>query len=419
MKGKTQGTSFIHTRRGFAFRAHPSTMRLLVALLLCMTVFPLSAKKKESIYESWAIRIAQSEMRHNPELWRADFVKKPKWDYTQGLVAYAMMNLYNETKDTSYLGYVQRFADYFIEPDGSIKTYQSDSYNIDRINGGKFLFLLYQKTKEERLMKAICLLRKQLDTHPRMKCGVFWHKKIYPEQVWLDGLYMGAPFYAQCIKECNEDKRLYDDVAMQFTRTDSLTIDLSTGLNYHAYDDARQQPWADPKTGHSPGFWGRSMGWYMMAMCDVLDYLPKNHPQRGRIIGNLNRLANALLLYQDQETKLWYQVPNYPGREGNYLESSCSAMFIYAFAKGARKGYLPYRFANIAKESFEGFVQHATQSNPDGTMSITRACGVAGLGGNPYRSGTYEYYIGEKVRNDDPKVVGPFILAALELNRLR
>ncbi|MBP5306789.1 MAG: glycoside hydrolase family 88 protein [Paludibacteraceae bacterium] len=418
MNGNTLNATLSGARSPFE-TGNRHILKLSIILLLLLTSVTLSAKKTKSTYEDWAIRIAQSEMRHNPELWRADFVKKPKWDYTQGLIAYAMMNLYDETKDTTYLRYVQDFADYFIEKDGTIKTYQKETYNIDRINGGKFLFLLYQKTKDERLKNAICLLRSQLDTHPRMKCGVFWHKKIYPEQVWLDGLYMGAPFYAQCIKTFKEDKNRYDDVARQFVLTDSLTIDQSTGLNYHAYDDAREQPWANKETGHSPGFWGRSMGWYMMAMCDVLDYLPKNHPDRARIIANLNRLANALLLYQDKQTKLWYQVPNYPGREGNYLESSCSAMFIYAYAKGARKGYLPYRFVGIAKEAFEGFVQNATQTNADGTTSITRACGVAGLGGTPYRSGTYEYYIGEKVLNDDPKVVGPFILAALELNKLR
>lgn len=390
----------------------------IAALAICATVSLTASAKKDNKYIDWAEKVAQSEMKHNPELWRADFVKKPKWDYTQGLVALAITEMYKTTKDTAYLNYVTEFKDFFVKEDGSIETYKLETYNIDRVNGGKFLFALYDITKEEKLMKAICLLRKQLDTHPRMKCGVFWHKKIYPEQVWLDGLYMGAPFYAQFIKRCNEDKAKFDDVAKQFVLADSLTLDKATGLNIHAYDDARQQPWADKVTGHSPNFWGRSMGWYMMAMVDVLDYLPKSHPSRKTIIANFNRLSNALLKYQDKESGLWYQVPNFPVREGNYLESSCSIMFIYAFAKGARKGYLPKEFKTIAKESFDKFTKSATITNADGTTSITKACGVAGLGGTPYRSGTYEYYIGEKQRNDDPKVVGPFILAALELSKL-
>lgn len=389
---------------------------VLMAMCLVMTL-PTMAKKRENKYLGWAEKVAKSEMVHNPQLWRADFVKKPKWDYTQGLVAMSILDLYKETKDTAYFNYVKEFTDFFVHDDGSIETYKLETYNIDRVNGGKFLLDYYDMTKEEKVKKAACLLRSQLNTHPRMKNGVFWHKKIYPEQVWLDGLYMGAPFYAECIKRFKEDKKNYCDIVKQFVLADSLTVDSATGLNFHAYDDARQQPWADKTTGHSPNFWGRSMGWYMMAMVDVLDYLPKKTEGRERIIQNLNRLAEALLKYQDKDTGLWYQVTNFPGREGNYLESSCSIMYIYAMAKGARKGYLPQKFRTIAEESFDKFVKNATQTNADGTTSITRACGVAGLGGKPYRSGTYEYYIGEKQRNDDPKVVGPFILTALELNK--
>lgn len=393
--------------------------KILTLLLLSLTIASCaSAKKmKKSEYKDWAIKIAQSEIKHNPELWRADFLKKPKWDYTQGLIAMSMLEVFEATKDSTYFKYVKAFSDFFIAEDGSILTYKLDTYNIDRINGGKFLFDMYRLTKEEKYLKAIRLLRSQLDTHPRMKSGVFWHKKIYPEQVWLDGLYMGAPFYAECIQELKENKENYNDVAKQFILADKYTIDTITGLCYHAYDDAKAQAWANKENGHSPHFWGRSSGWYMMAMVDVLDFLPKNHIGRKQIIANLNRLSEALLKYQDKETKMWYQVTDLVDREGNYVESSCSSMYIYAMAKGARKGYLPKKFRKIAKEAFEGLTKNATQTNPDGTTSITKACGVAGLGGKPYRSGTFEYYISEPIRNDDPKVVGPFILAALELSK--
>ncbi len=398
-------------------------------ILLCFVVLcsaAVSAKKNQSAKPagavspsalSWAVIIANSEIKHNPELWQADFLKKPKWDYTQGLVAKAMLETFEATGDSAYFNYVKTFADFFINDEGGILTYKLSDYNIDRLNGGKFLFDLYRLTKEEKYLKAIKLLRGQLDTHPRVAQGGFWHKKIYPQQMWLDGLYMGAPFYAQCVVEFNEPANLFDDIALQFVLVDSVTLDPATGLNYHAWNASREQRWADSITGQSPHFWSRSIGWYMMAMVDVLDFLPKNHSQRAQIIANLNRLAEALLKFRDEKTGMWYQVTNFPGREGNYLESSGSTMFVYAYAKGARKGYLPEKFKEIAVKSFYGLTEYSTQKNKDGTTSITHACSVAGLGGNPYRDGSYGYYISEPVRNDDPKVVGPFILAALELNK--
>ena len=389
----------------------------LLTLLSIFLFANLSFARNKQDYINWAHTIAKSEMTRNAHLWQADFQKKPKWDYTQGLVAQAILATYQVTSDTSLLRYVDEFADFFVNEDGTIKTYVLDSYSLDRVNGGKFLFDYYELTKKDKYLKAVKLLRSQLDTHPRMSNGVFWHKKVYPEQVWLDGLYMADPFYARCINKLKEDKKLYDDVALQFILTDSLTLDTVTGLNYHAYNDDRKQPWADKTKGHSPNFWGRAIGWYMMAMVDVLDYMPKRHPARKQIIKNFNRLTDALLAVRDPATKMWYQVPNIPDSTGNYTESSCTAMFIYAIAKGARMKYYNNNewYAHQARTSFEGLISNATIKNPDGTITISKACGVAGLGGTPYRSGTFDYYITEPIRNDDPKVVGPFILAALEL----
>lgn len=393
------------------------TFKFIALALILMLSNACAQKETTNNYTQWAKTIADSEIQHNPELWQADFLKKPKWDYTQGLVAKSMLQLFEETKDSSYYNYVKTFADFFIDNDGNILTYKLESYNIDRINGGKFLFDMYNYTKDEKYIKAIKLLRSQLDTHPRVAAGGFWHKKIYPHQMWLDGLYMGAPFYAQCIVEFDEPSNLFDDVANQFVLVDSVTLDKETGLNYHGWDESREQQWANKETGQSPNFWSRSIGWYMMAMVDVLDFLPQEHPQRPTIINNLNRLSEALLQFRDKETGMWYQVTNLPQAEGNYLESSGSTMFVYAMAKGARMGYLPEKFRQIAKESFDGLTKFSTQENEDGTTSITRACSVAGLGGNPYRDGTYEYYVNEPIRNDDPKVIGPFIMAGIELNK--
>ena len=391
---------------------------MLVATLmaLCLHAASVCASGHDRAhYTDWAVRIANSEMAHNPQLWMADFVKKPKWDYTQGLIAKAILQVYEVTEQPVYLNYVREFADYFIDSiDGTIKTYKLRDYNIDRVNGGIFLYDLSRHVPMPQYGMAIDTLRSQLDTHPRVSEGGFWHKKIYPWQMWLDGLYMGSPFYARYAAEHGQWDD-FADIANQFIVVDKHTCDTQTGLNYHGWDESKEQAWADKETGCSPHFWSRSIGWYLMAIVDVLDYMPADRPERPQLIAILNRVCNGLLPYQDKETGLWCQVTNLPEREGNYLESSGTTMFCYAMGKGARMGYLPPSFLTTARRTFDGLCEHSTQLNADGTTSITRACAVAGLGGNPYRSGTFEYYISEPVRNDDPKVVGPFILAALEL----
>jgi len=301
-----------------------------------------------------------------------------------------------------------------INESGEILTYKPTHYNIDNLNGGNFLFDMYSKTGEQKYLKALQLLRSQIDTHPRVSEGAFWHKEIYPHQVWLDGLYMGSPFYAHYAYTFKQDKD-FDDVVNQFILADKHTLDSKTGLNYHGWDESHSQIWANPKTGQSPNFWSRSIGWYVMAIVDVLDYLPANHPQRPKLIRILNRVSDALLNYQDKKTGMWYQVTNLPKRKGNYVESSGTAMFIYAFDKGAKKEYLPRKFRKVAEKAFIGMTKYSTKLNEDGTTSITRACSVAGLGGKQKRNGSFEYYMSEPIRNDDPKVIGPFIMAALEL----
>lgn len=375
--------------------------------------FSVAAKPKTD-YKLWATKIAETQMKHNPELWMSDFVKAPKWDYTQGLIAKSLTELYLFTDDKQYLDYVKTFADFFINENGEIKTYKSEDYNIDRLNGGNFLFDIYNETRDVKYLKAIELLRSQLKTHPRVAEGAFWHKKVYPHQVWLDGLYMGSPFY--CRYAAIFDKpALFDDVYRQFKIADKYTLDSKTGLNYHGWDESKTQKWANSETGQSPNFWSRSIGWYMMAIVDVLDYFPINHPNRPELILILNRLSNSLLKFQDKKTGMWYQVTNLPKKKGNYLESTGTVMYCYAMAKGANKGYLPQKFRKVAEKIFYGVIKHSTQINEDGTTSISRCCSVAGLGGTPYRDGSFEYYISELIRNDDPKAVGPFILAAIEL----
>ena len=371
--------------------------------------------KENSVGLEMAVKMAKSEMKQFPEPWTVDFNPKPVWNYTQGLIAQSMMLVYKETQNDTYYKYAKLYADKIIDATGNIAGYKVDEYNIDCLNSGKFLFDLYNKTKDERYKKVILLLRDQLKTQPRTSEGGFWHKQRYPNQMWLDGLYMGAPFYAQYAKEFNEPA-LYDDVVNQFVTIHKHTYNPKDGLNYHGWDESKTQKWANPVTGCSPNFWGRAMGWYAVALVDVLDFLPKEHKGRAKILEILNQVVVGIQKYQDPKTGLWYQVLDQGNREGNYLEATCSSMFVYALLKASRKGYIPDSYKTIAVKGYNGILKNLIKDNGDGTISLTKCCSVAGLGGNPYRDGSFEYYIKEPVRDNDAKGVGPFIMASIEFN---
>jgi len=363
----------------------------------------------------WSERMAQTLMKKHPNAFEIDDKTEPKWDYVHGLVMTSFEELYKKTNNQTYYDYLKGYADATISPDGSIPSYSMEKYNIDMIVSGNIMFFLYDKTKEEKYLKAMQTMRDQLQNQPRTSEGGFWHKKIYPNQMWLDGLYMGSPFYARYTSKYENGKQL-DDVAKQFELIQKNLLDSKTGLLYHGWDESKEMAWSNKETGTSPNFWSRSLGWYAMALVDALDYFPENHPKRGELILYLNSLSNTLLKYQ-HSSGLWYQVTDQGDREGNYLEASGSAMFAYAFAKGANKGYLPKEFKNHATKAFDGLTRDLMQITPEGYTILTQVCAVAGLGGKPFRDGSYDYYINERKKDNDPKATGPFILAALELNR--
>ncbi|OOG74231.1 glycoside hydrolase family 105 protein [Flavobacterium sp. A45] len=363
----------------------------------------------------WSDKMALTLMKRYPEAYMIDNAKTPKWDYVHGLVLHSFEELYKKNPDPKYAAYIRDYVDNFVQNDGTIKTYELEKYNIDMVVAGRLLFNLYSTSKEEKYLKAMQLLRKQLEEHPRTQSGGFWHKKIYPNQMWLDGLYMGEPFYAQYTVEFEKGKNL-DDVAKQFEQIQLHATDPKTGLLYHGWDESKQMPWANKETGNSPNFWSRALGWYAMALVDALDYFPKDHPKQKDLVRYLNNVSSSLAKYQDK-SGLWYQVTDKVGEKGNYLEGSGSSMFAYAFAKGANKGYLPSKYKKLANKAFDGLTKKLIKTDSDGTITITDVCAVAGLGGNPYRDGSYEYYINEVKKDNDPKATGPFILAALELNR--
>lgn len=366
----------------------------------------------------WSVRMTQSEMARCPESWQLDFQPRLKWDYCHGLELQAMLDVYDRYGDRKVFDYALSYADTMIHADGSIETYKLQEYNIDRLNSGKFLFRIYEQTGNPKYKAALDLLRSQLDTHPRNDDGGFWHKKIYPNQMWLDGIYMASPFYAEYAFRNNRPQD-YADIVNQFLTVARHTYDPANGLYRHACDVSRRERWADPVTGQSAHSWGRAMGWYAMAFVDALDFIPQQQAGRDSMLVILNNIATQVKRLQDPQTGLWYQVLDKSGAPGNYLESSCSAMFVYTLFKAVRKGYIDKSYLDVALKGYQGILDNFIEVDADGLVTITKACAVAGLGGKNYRSGDYNYYINETIRNNDPKAVGPFIMASLERERLR
>jgi unsaturated rhamnogalacturonyl hydrolase len=362
----------------------------------------------------WSVRLSDSFMQQNPLVSDMPFQKRRCWNYENGCILTALERMWRKTGDPRYFDYIKRNMELFIQDDGSIDTYRIEDYNVDQINQGKTLFLLYEQTGEQKYRTAIELLMTQMKGHPRTSEGGLWHKKIYPFQMWLDGVYMTSPFITRYAAMFDAPE-WFDDAAHEILLMEHRSRDPRTGLLYHGWDESREQQWANKDTGCSPHFWGRAIGWYMMAVVDVLDDLPIDHLKRGQIIGIFHRLSEAVMRVQDQASRLWYQVLDQGGEEGNYLEASGSAMFVYALAKGARKGYLSDAAQHAARQGFQGLLDLCVEQDPDETLHVGRICSVAGLGGSPYRDGSFAYYIGEPVRRDDPKGFAPMVMACLEL----
>ena len=385
-----------------------------IGVLLALAAMPLRAQIGE---KPMSVRMAESEMQRYPESWQLDFQSKLKWDYCHGLELGAMMDVYDRYGDRKFFDYALAYADTMVNEDGSIKKYKLTDYSLDRVNSGKILFRIYEQTKDVKYKKALDLLRSQFDGQPRNADGGFWHKKIYPHQMWLDGLYMGVPFLAEYAYR-NSRPELYQEVIKQIKLVAQHTYDPENGLYRHACDVSKTEKWADPRTGQSQHCWGRAMGWYAMAIVDALDFIPLHEEGRDSVLAILDNIAVQVKRLQSPEG-VWYQVLDKSGEPGNYLESSCSAMFIYTLFKAVRKGYLDESYLQVARRGYEGFLKEFVKVDGKGLVTVTKACAVAGLGGKNYRMGDYTYYINETIRDNDPKAVGPFILASLEWERLK
>jgi len=341
--------------------------------------------------------------------------RPPKWNYIDGCMIKAILDLYYATEEEKYFNFAKNYIDFYVDETGNIPTYSVEEYNCDQINMGKVLFDLYRGTHDERYKNAAKLLYSQVSTHPRISTGNFWHKKIYPHQVWLDGLYMVQPFYMEYENIFNEGRGCKDALA-QFKNVYEIMCDPATGLMYHGYDESREMFWADKTTGLSPNFWTRSIGWYAMALVDTAEKVEENEALQAY----LKDVLDALLKVADPETKMFYQVTNAGGQEGNYLETSGTCAIAYALMKGVRLGYLPTMYWDKGRDIFDAVAKHKLVISDD-TFVLKDICLVAGLGGMPgkgshkLRDGTYEYYISEPRVNNDAKGVAPFLFAYAEV----
>ena len=401
---------------------------------LCLTEMPYKH------YSEW---MTYSEMKRVPKSYLLDFSTKPKWSYVMGIELEGMLDTYLRYGGEDIRKYCQEYTDTMINAAGDIRGYNILDYNLDNIRTGHFVTRMYQQWPEAKNLLAMQTMMKQLKDQPRTIADkVYWHKAIYAYQVWLDGIFMGLPYRcltAPITTKPKEANAIYDDAVNQLKITYERTHDPKTGLNRHAYDETRKTFWADKETGLSQHCWGRAQGWYTMALIEVLDALPMNYNRRSEVIDLLVKDFDAILKWQDKKTGVWYQVMDSPGREGNYLESTCSAMFTYALLKAYRKGYVGAKYRDAGIKAYKGIINNFIKVNEDKTISLTNCCSVAGLGPaatdeviaamkkvnpkgsvkeNKRRDGGYAYYLSEPIRDNDAKGLGPFIWASLEMEML-
>ena len=352
--------------------------------------------------------------------WNIEKVRAGKtatsWNYVDGCMMTALLSMTEITGDSRYYDFAERFIDSFVQEDGSIRTYKEEGHSLDDINEGRVLFSLYEKTGKEKYQKAARFLRRRLDEQPRTFEGNFWHKQIYPNQVWLDGVYMAQPFAA--LYEKHLGKGDYSDIVRQIENVRAHMRDEKTGLYYHGYDASRQAFWCDKETGRSQNFWLRAIGWFSVALADLMEILPDGK-DRDSLKDIFAQLMQDVSRFADPDTGMYWQVVDQAGREGNYLESSGSSMIAYAMLKGARLQALPQSFANLGRKTFDG-IMDSCMNFSDGQMNLDHICLVAGLGpeNNRRRDGTYAYYISEPVVKNDAKGVAPFLLCYTEVKRL-
>jgi len=365
-----------------------------------------------------------------------------KWGYEEGVLLDGLAEEWHQSANGDEFRYIKAAVDKYVTKDGTIqmdasgKPFTTDEHQLDNVELGRAIMLLYRVTQDPRYYTAAKFLIGQLEQQPRAANGGYWHKSIYPNQMWLDGAYMAEPFRAEFAATFQQPKD-FDDIANQFLLMYDNMRDPESGLLRHGWDVSKQMPWADKTTGLSPEVWGRALGWYCVALLDVLDWIPEGNPARAKLIGVVQKLMPAVVKYQDQETGLWWQVMDEgpqgtmtkgadgklvyrvtaPARKGNFLEASASSQFVYSTAKGVRMGYLPQHYEAAARKGWAGIQKRFVTANADGSVTLTGTVKVGGLGGKPYRSGTFDYYVGESTGDNDAKGIGAYLLAGSEMQQ--
>ena len=386
----------------------------ILACVLAAAAFAASAVTVVADELPWSERAANAAIARWPDGRFAPAGAPWAWNYELGTLLQGEDAVWQNTVDPRYFNYIKASIDQLVQPDGSIPTLKPEEHQLDNILLGRQLLLLYGVTQNKRYLTAATTLYEQLQQQPRNADGGFWHKQRYPNQMWLDGLYMAEPFYAE-YSSISHHQENFADITKQFVLMEQHARDANTGLLYHGWDASKHERWANKQTGDSEEFWARGMGWYMMALVDTLDYYPGDDPGRKQLLAILEREAAAVARYQDASTGLWWQVMDKGDAKGNYFESSAACMFVDALAKGVRRGYLPARYLANAQRGYQGILTHFVKTGPGEDVSLTDTVKAAGLGGDPYRDGSYAYYIGEKTVTNDPKGVGVFILASTEM----
>ena len=390
----------------------------------------LVLNKEDQPYKNYSEWLTYSEMKRVPHAYLLDFSSKPKWSYVMGIEMEGMLDTYEHYKEgnNAILDYLKEYPAKMIDEKGNITGYKYEDFNLDNVRTAKFILRMHNLFPSKGTEKALKTLFKQLQNQPRTKEGVYWHKAIYANQVWLDGIFMGLPFYCnyavQTMKPKKAEKYLNDAVD-QMVKTDYRTYDEKTQLWKHAWDETHQQFWANKEDGKSQHCWARALGWYVMAMTECLDAMPENYARRQEVIDLLNKAMKSVVKYQDKKTGVWYDVLDVKS-DKNYLESTASSMFAYVLLKGYRKGYLSEEYLKAGVKAYNGILKQFIKVNADKTISLTRCCAVSGLGPGPgpyvkkpnyKRDGSFEYYMSEPIRDNDAKGVGPFIWASLEMEQ--
>lgn len=393
------------------------------AVTFCALACGCTSRAPAAPSEPWSVRMADSVMVRFADpatIETSDDGSTPKWNYAPAFLVHAVAQVGVRTGEHKYVDYARRYMTGFVDHRGVIvtPTYDPATFKLDDVAPARVSLLLHRQTRDAKWLAAAHALADQLRRQPRTSDGGFWHKQIYPQQMWLDGIFMACPFMAEY--SAIDGTPWQDEAVRQIVTIAQHAHDAKTGLYYHGWDESHAQRWADPSTGRSPCLWARAVGWYAMGIVDTLESLPPEHPRRAELVDILRGLADAIARVQDPQTGLWFQILDQGGREGNYLESSASCMFVYALAKGVRLGHIEPRYSDVARRGYNGILARFVETDAHtGLVSLKDTCRVAGLGGQPYRDGSYAYYVSEPRVANDPKGLAPFILASLEIEQMK